>query len=461
MTRTPLEPENQMNMPAMNIEAARGERPEDTAAQLVSQYARVADRLPGGAIDSVRQMREDAIAAFAEKGLPHRRVEEWKYTDLRRMMSEAYAPAETQADVSPAELDEALGELAGIEAMKLVFVNGHFSEKLSAMNGLPPGVELMSLAKALYAPADWLLASLGKVNAQDSETVTLLNTAFMTDGFVLRLAEDVALDRPLHVVHVSAGDDAVASSLRNVIVAENGAEATLIESFVSLDGATAQTNTVTEVKAGNGSKLRLYKLSAENADTQHLSSTLVDLGEKADYRAVNFADGNALARHQTFLRFSGDNARGHYYAAQLLRDRQHCDMTLLVDHDSVGCESRETVKAVLADKAHGVFQAKVWVRPDAQQTDGRQMAQSMMLSDEAEFYAKPELEIYADDVKCNHGATSGALDEDLLFYMRARGIPEAQARSLLIQAFVGEVIDMVEHETLREVLSARVANWLA
>ena len=450
-----------MNMPAMNIQAAGGERSEDAAAQLVSAYARIAERLPGSAIASIRQMREDAIAAFADKGLPHRRVEEWKYTDLRRMMRQAYAPADAQIEVSAAELDEALGDLAGIEAMRLVFVNGHFSDALSAMNGLPSGVKLMSLARALDAPTDWLLATLGKVNAQENETVTLLNTAFMTDGFVLRLAEGVALDRPLHVVHVSAGDEAVASNIRNVIVAENGAAATLIESYVSLNGATAQTNAVTEVKAGSGAKLRLYKLSAENADMQHLSSNLVELGESADFLAVNFADGNALARHQTFLRFSGANARGHYYGAQLLRDSQHCDMTLLIDHDAVGCESRETVKAVLADRAHGVFQAKVWVRPDAQQTDGRQMAQSMMLSDEAEFDAKPELEIYADDVKCNHGATSGALDEDLLFYLRARGISEAEARSLLVQAFVGEVIDMVEHEALRETLSTRVANWLA
>ncbi len=183
--------------------------------------------------------------------------------------------------------------------------------------------------------------------------------------------------------------------------------------------------------------------------------------ECADYLAVNFADGNAVARHQTFLRFGGDGARAHFYGAQLLKDRQHCDMTLVIDHDSVGCESREHVKAVLADQAQGVFQAKVIVRRDAQKTDGRQMAQALLLSDAAEFDAKPELEIYADDVKCNHGATSGALDDDLMFYLRARGIPEDEARSLLVQAFIGEVLDQVEHEGLREALIARAVRWLA
>jgi len=447
-------------MPAINIDTESGNRPEGPNAQLVQHYRAIADRLPGEAIESIRQMRDNAIAAFAEKGLPNRRVEEWKYTDLRRMMGEAYAPAEAQADVTEVQLRETLGELADIDATKLVFVNGHLNEQLSALDETPAGVELMSLAKALYAPSEWLLSSLGKINAQDAEIITLLNTAFMTDGFILHLAEGAALERPIHLVHVSAGSEPVANTLRNVIVAEAGSSATVLESFVTLDGARAQTNAVTELKAASGAKIRLYKVSGENEETQHLSSTMVDLAEDSDYLAVNFADGNALGRHQTFLKFNGDNARGHYYGTQLLSGTQHCDMTLVVNHDAVGCESRETVKAVLADKTHGVFQAKVMVRPGAQQTDGRQMAQSMMLSDEAEFDAKPELEIFADDVKCNHGATSGALDEDLMFYLQSRGIPDEQARSLLIQAFVGEVIDEVEHEPLREVLADRVSSWL-
>lgn len=449
-----------MNLPAMNLEAASGERVEDAATGIAGHYRRLAESLPGGAIEAIRTMREDAMVTFSAVGLPHRRVEEWKYTDLRRMMVEAYAPAERQANLAAAQIDDALGEAANINAIKLVFVNGHFSQDLSSAGELPAGVELMSLAKALYAPADWVLAALGKTNAQEGEVVNLLNSALMTDGFVLHLAKGVLLERPVHLIHVAAGNAPLSAFLRNLIVADEAAGGTVIESFVSLGDVKAQTNCVTEVKAAAGAKLRHYKISDENTETQHLSSVMVDLAEKADYLAVNFADGMALARHQTFLKFNGNNARGHFYGVQLLKGHQHCDMTLVIDHDSVGCESREHVKAVLADHSQGVFQAKVMVRPDAQQTDGRQMAQAMLLSESAEFDAKPELEIYADDVKCNHGATSGALDEDLLFYLRARGIGKEEAKSLLIQAFVGEVIDKVEHEALREVMIKKTARWL-
>ncbi len=449
-----------MNVPAMNLEAAGGERPKDAAAEIARHYQAVADRLPGSAIEAIRSMREDAMTAFTAVGLPHRRVEEWKYTDLRRMVSEAFPPLQTQAGATAAQIEEALGDAAQIDAIKLVFVNGHFSQDLSSFGDLPAGVELMSLAKALYAPADWVLASLGKTNAQEGEVVSMLNSALMSDGFVLHVGKDAVCERPVHLIHVAAGDEPMAAFLRNVIVAEEDAQVSVIENFVSLSDLPVQTNCVTEVKVAAGAKLRHYKLSSENAKTQHLSSVMVDLSEKSDYLAVNFADSAALCRHQTFLKFNGDQARGHFYGVQLLNDRQHCDMTLVVNHDSVGCESREHVKAVLADHAQGVFQAKVMVRPGAQQTDGRQMAQALLLSENAEFDAKPELEIYADDVKCNHGATSGAIDEDLMFYLRARGITEDEAKSLLIQAFVGEVIDQVEHEGLREVLIDKTARWL-
>lgn len=449
-----------MNLPAMNLEMSSGERVRDAATQLDCHYRQVAESLPGGAIEAIREMREEAITAFSAVGLPHRRVEEWKYTDLRRMMGQAFAPSQTQVSVTAAQIEDALGEAAQIDALKLVFVNGHFSQDLSSFDGLPSGIELMNLAKAFEAPADWLLAALGKTNAQEGETINLLNSALMTDGFVLHLAAGVTLERPVHLIHVAAGDVPLSAFLRNVIIAEEGAQATFIESFASIGDVEAQTNCVTEVKAASGAKLRHYKISSENAEAQHLSSVMVDLAGKADYQAVNFADGAALSRHQTFLKFNGDHARGHFYGVQLLTRRQHCDITLVINHDSVGCESREHVKAVLADHAQGVFQAKVMVRPGAQQTDGRQMAQAMLLSETAEFDAKPELEIYADDVKCNHGATSGALDDDLMFYLRARGISEEEARSLLIQAFIGEVLDRVEHERLREALGIKAARWL-
>ena len=450
-----------MNIPAVNIEAAGDQRPLDASAQLLKLYADIADTLPGSGHAAIRALRDEAIAGFAAKGLPHRRIEEWKYTDLRRLMMEAYSPGAEGAGVTAETLAAGLGELARIDAVKLVFVNGALQPKLSDIGGLPKGAELSSLAEALEAPPEWLLAALGKVNPPDGDVVSQLNTAFMTDGVVMRLGKGVKLERPVHLIHASAGDHPVASALRNLVILEAGAELTLIESYVSIGGSPAQTNVATELKTAPSARLRHYKISGEAGRTQHLASTMVDLAEKTDYLAVNFADSGEVARHQTFLTFNGDGARAHFYGAQLLKQRQHCDMTLVIDHAAVGCESREHVKAVLADQAQGVFQAKVIVRPDAQKTDGRQMAQALLLSDAAEFDAKPELEIYADDVKCNHGATCGALDDDLMFYLRARGIPEDEARALLVQAFIGEVLDQVEHEGLREALAARAARWLA
>jgi Fe-S cluster assembly protein SufD len=451
--------EDAMNITAVNIQAAGAQRPLDASAQLLQLYADSADSLPGSA--AIRALRDAAIAGFAAKGLPHRRIEEWKYTDLRRLMNEAYSPGEEQPVITPALLEAALGELARIDAVKLVFVNGALQPKLSEMGGLGEGVELSGLADALKSPPEWLLGALGKINPPDGDVVSQLNTAFMTDGAVLRVAKGVSLTRPVHLVHVSAGEQPVASSLRNLVILEAGAELTLIESYVCIGGSAVQTNVVTELKTAPSARLRHYKVSGETGRAQHLASTMVDLTEKTDYLAMNFADSGAVARHQTFLRFNGDGARAHFYGAQLLKERQHCDMTLVIDHAAVGCESREHVKAVLADQAQGVFQAKVIVRRDAQKTDGRQMAQALLLSDAAEFDAKPELEIYADDVKCNHGATCGALDDDLMFYLQARGIPEDEARALLVQAFIGEVLDQVEHEGLREALAARAMRWLA
>lgn len=448
-----------MNVQPMNLdETARP--PRDAAAELAGHYRAIRDELPGADVARWREWRDEAIAAFTARGLPHRRIEEWKYTDLRAAMPKAFAPA--SGGLSPGyDLDACLGPLAGVPGVRLVFVNGRFDSKLSAEAKLPAGVELVTLARTLAEAPGWLAASLGQSKGAEDETVTLLNTAFATDGLALRIGKGVTLNEPLHLIHLAASDSPMSAALRNVVIVEEGAEAVLIESYISASGAPAQMNSATEMFVADGGKLRHYTVASQNEATQHLASTFARLGAKADYLAVQFAAGGSLSRLQTFITYDGEGARAHFAGCQLLRDRQHCDMTLVVDHAVAGCESREHVKAVLDDRSQGVFQAKVIVRPDAQQTDGRQMAQALLLSDSAEFDAKPELEIYADDVKCNHGATSGAIDDDLMFYLRARGIPEPVAKMLLIQAFIGEILDQIESEDLRHALEASTAKWLA
>jgi FeS assembly protein SufD len=447
-----------MNIQPANLEPR--DRPGDAAAQLISHYKALAAELPGSDDDHLQERREQAVAAFAERGLPHRRVEEWKYTDLRAAMREAYAPAAANGTADASLVADALGELAAIEAARLVFVDGRFRADLSSVGSLPAGVELLGLAEALARPRFWVSSGIGAAKTGEDDVVSQLNFALATDGIALRVDKNVTFDAPVHLVHIAASDRPASSALRNVIVIEEGAQAKLIETFVSSTETAAQISNVTEIAVADGGRLQHYSVMDENGDTQHLASTHVRLGAKADYLAVQFAAGNSLSRLQTFVTYQGEGTRAHFYGCQLLRDRQHCDMTLVIDHAAVGCESREHVKAVVGGNAQGVFQAKVIVRPGAQQTDGRQMAQALLLSDTAEFDAKPELEIYADDVKCNHGATSGAIDEDLMFYLRARGIPEHEARALLIQAFIGEVLNHVEHEGLRQALEAKAAAWL-
>lgn len=447
-----------MNIQPMKLEEA-GQLPMDAGAQIVGYYKALGPRLPGADNASVRKLRDDAIAGFAARGLPHRRIEEWKYTDLRAAMPQAFEPA-SGAGQKPVDLAAALGPLAEIGGLRMVFINGRLSPKHSSIKHLPKGVELVSLAEALEAAPEWLSAALGQSKSGEGEIVTLLNTAFATDGVALRITKGARVEEPVHLVHVAANDTPESSALRNVVIVEEGAEASVIETYVSASVVAAQTSSVTEIAVADGAKLRHYIVAAENKDTQHLASTLARIGAGSDYLGIQFAAGGKLSRLQTFVTYEGEGSRAHFAGCQLMRGRQHCDMTLVIDHAAMGCESREHVKAVLDDNAQGVFQAKVIVRPGAQQTDGRQMAQALLLSDTAEFDAKPELEIYADDVKCNHGATTGAIDEDLLFYLRARGITEAEARALLIQAFIGEILDKVEHEGLRQALEAKAAQWL-
>lgn len=447
-----------MNVQPINLDEAE-RLPRDAAAELAGNYRAIRDQLPGADVPQWREWRDAAIAAFTARGLPHRRVEEWKYTDLRAAMPKAFAPS-SGAVLQAFDLDACLGTLAGVPGVKLVFINGRFDSKLSTSAKLPAGTELVTLASALAEAPEWLAASLGRSKGAEDETVTLLNTAFATDGLAVRIGKGVTLNEPLHLIHLAASGSPASAALRNAVIVEEGAEATLIESYVSASDVPAQINSVTEIAVADGGRLRHYKVAGENDATQHLSSTHVRLGGKCDYLAVQFAAGNSLSRLQTFITYEGEGARAHFAGCQLMRGRQHCDMTLVVDHAAVGCESREHVKAVLEERAQGVFQAKVIVRPGAQKTDGRQMAQALLLADTAEFDAKPELEIYADDVKCNHGATSGAIDDDLMFYLRARGIPEPVAKMLLIQAFIGEILDQIENEDLRVALEASTASWL-
>jgi Fe-S cluster assembly protein SufD len=419
--------------------------------------------LPGARDAFVPALRDKAIEAYGRLGLPHRRIEAWKYTDLRGLLSDAHPLIRaTGLPIDAADVKKALGaSLAALPAFRLFMVEGELRADLSDLAGLKAaGVEIVSLAVALEKPAAWLKQALGAINPRPDDSLVALNTALMTGGVALRVGEGVTLDKPIHVVHLDGTGEPASIFTRCLAIAEPGSALTLIESFAGLGLRGLQRNAVTELRLGAKAAIDHIKIEREGGDAVHLGTALVEIGPDARYNAFQFSTGAALVRSQTFARFAGEGSSLDISGALLLRGRQHCDTTLLVEHAVPRCTSRELFKAVLDGEARGIFQGKIIVAPDAQKTDGKQMAQALLLSETAEFDSKPELEIFADDVVCGHGSTSGQIDEELLFYLEARGIPEDQARALLIQAFIGEALERIEHEDLREALAASSAEWL-
>jgi FeS assembly protein SufD len=426
-------------------------------------YTKAEKALPGAGNPFVAALRADAIKAYGRLGLPHRRIEAWKYTDLRARIDEVH-PLVTAlgTPVSDEALEAALGSaIAAFPAYRIVVVEGELRVDLSDMSGLrEAGVEVSSLSHLLEMPPEWLKAALGQVNPREDDAVLALNTALMTGGVALRLPEGLTLGKPIHLVHLDGTGEAASTFTRNVIAAEAGASATVLESYGSLGMTGLQRNAVTEIKIGDKAAIHHIKIQREAPETIHLNVWLAGLGADARYNGFQLSTGAALARNQVYVAFNGEGSSADISGACLGRDRQHCDTTLVVEHRVPACDSRELFKVVLDDEARGIFQGKVIVSPDAQKTDGKQMAQALLLSETAEFDSKPELEIFADDVVCGHGATSGQIDEDLLFYLESRGLPEPEARAMLIQAFVGEAFEVVDDEALREAFNAASAAWL-
>jgi Fe-S cluster assembly protein SufD len=423
---------------------------------LAQAYAAARDRLPGD--DAVASQREAAFALFAQEGLPHRRIEEWKYTDLRALMREAKPLASPPDAAAKARARSAAAFLGDVETRRLMFVDGAFVPELSDLSALEPGLTVGSLADALSEGDATVLAHLGRL-APKGDLAVALNTALMGDGAVIRIAPGATIERPLHLCFVSSPTPA-ATFVRSLMVAAPGARAMLIESHEGPAGSDYQVNAALELVVGDGAHVDHVKIVADGADALHVSTLAAAVGAKARFNAFTFTMGGAVVRNQIFLNFDGEDTVAGIRGATLIRGRQHADTTLIANHIARGCQSREVFKTVLDDEAHGVFQGRIIVRRGAQKTDAKMMTQALLLSDRAEADNKPELEIFADDVQCGHGATSGALDDDLKFYLMARGIPAAEAEALLIQAFLGEAIEGIEHAGLREALMDCVAGWL-
>ncbi len=438
----------------MNAEVAIIKTAAETA--LAQAFSQARGRLPGDG--AIAAQRAAAFDVFAKTGLPHRRIEDWKYTDLRALMREA-KPLAAPPDAAAKARAKTAGALLGdVETRRLVFVDGAFVAELSDVAGLEPGLAVGSLAEALSNGDPMLSSHLGKL-APASDAAVALNTALMGDGAVIRIASGSTIERPIHLLFV-ASDKPAATFTRSLVVVEEGARVMLIESHEGPAGSDYQVNAALEIFVGDEAHVDHVKIIGEGADALHVSTLAAAIGARARFNAFTFTAGGAVVRNQLFLKFDGEDTVAGIRGATLIKGRQHADTTLVADHAARGCQSREMFKTVLDGEAHGVFQGRIIVRPHAQKTDAKMMTRALLLSERAEADNKPELEIFADDVQCGHGATAGALDDDLKFYLMARGIPQAEAEALLIRAFLGEAIEGIEHAGLREALMDAVVAWL-
>ncbi len=418
--------------------------------------------LPGADLAWLTELRESGINQFRRQGLPTPRTEAWKYTNLRPLQKVAFAAAPDAAAARPAGLDKAPSLLpSGEHVRRLVLTEGRFDPALSSIGDLPPGVTLEPLAQAIRRDPGGLQSYLGRIAHPVGQPMLALNTALMEDGVVLRVGRSAVLSEPVEVLHLGGlSDRAVAYHPRLLVLLEADSRAVLVENFVGLGDASYFANAVTEIRVAEGARLDHIKVQAEGAAATHLASCHVWLDRQATFIGFSLALGAQLSRNEVHVRLEGEGARCRVNGAYLMRGKQHCDNTTLIEHLKPETSCREVFKGVLDDQSRGVFQGRIMVHRGADKTDGHQLSKALLLSDRAEIDAKPELEIYADDVKCSHGATVGDIDEQALFCLRARGIPEARARSLLIQAFLDEALDEVGIPALHEALLSRVADWL-
>jgi Fe-S cluster assembly protein SufD len=424
---------------------------------LADTFVTAREWLPGDGAASA--LRAAAFEHFLAAGLPHRQIEDWRYTDLRALIHDA-KPLASLPDADAKGRAMGAGRIVAVaDCRRLVVVNGAFAPDLSDLSVVERGLTIRSMAAALADGDPLVTRHLGKVFPTDDAAVAL-NTALMGDGVVIRVAAGSRIARPLHIGFVRSGSQATSVFTRSLVVVEKGARATLVQSHEGPAGCDYQVNTALDLIVAEDAEVEHLKITTEGADALHVATLMASLGARAHFGDMSFTTGGATVRNQLFLRFEGAQAVANIRGASLLKERQHADTLLIADHRAGHCLSHEVFKAVIDDEARSVFQGRITVRPHAQKTDARMMTRALLLSDAAEAISKPELEIFADDVQCGHGATTGSIDSELKFYLMARGIPRREAEMLLVQAFVGEVIDGIEHAGLREVLTNAAADWL-
>jgi Fe-S cluster assembly protein SufD len=424
-------------------------------AKYREQYAALDADLPGAEHDWITSLRDKAMSVAARIGLPTRRVETWKYTDLRPIHRAGFS-AVVASEVTASMLDP---HLIG-DAFVAVFVDGCFAPTLSQLEDLPEGLAFASLADALTSGNKDVVAGLGDVVELEQPGFAALNTALMQDGGVCRIADNVSVEKPIQLIFVSTENSSAELHLRNLIVSGVNSKAIVMQSFVSLGASSGFSDVVTEAVLGQGANLRHVTHQDQSTTAWHVGLISARVDRDAHFDSFVLSSGARLARNEIRLRLDGEGVDCSLNGIALVRDRQHCDNTTDVDHAISHCHSSQIYKNVLDDRAHTVFQGRVHVAPDAQKTDAHQMNRNLLLSRNAQADSKPELIIHADDVKCSHGATVGDLDQEALFYLQSRGIDPVTARNMMVHAFAAELLEALPEDSIRAYLENAMFSWL-
>ena len=418
------------------------------------------ERRPQGGPRWLQDLRDRGAARFSALGFPTVRDEEWRFTNISPIANAEFVPA-SDARVK----DDDLKDVAYSEATnRIVVVNGRFSAELSRVNGLPQGTRLGSLAAAVTEHADIVPRYLGQLAEFGTKAFTALNTALVLDGLYVHIPDGAVVDQPVHLVFVSVPANASGPAMSNVralIVAGDRSEVRIVETYAGPQGGAYFTNAVTELFAGEGAVVDHYKVQQESVEAFHVASMHVHAGRNATVSSHSISLGGKIVRNDVAAVLDGEGAEVTLNGLYLADGDRLVDNHTSIDHAKAHCPSHEVYKGILGGKARAVFNGKIIVRQDAQKTDAKQTNRALLLSDDASINTKPQLEIFADDVKCTHGAAIGQLDDDAIFYLRARGLTYLEARDMLIHAFAGEILDRVKIEPLRRALERELYAQLA
>lgn len=416
--------------------------------------------LPGQNVDWLQQVRKTALLTLSEKGFPHKKHEDWKYTNIQPLLEQAFALTDS-ACIGLMEEDIEHLFLSFDEDCRIVFVNGRFAPQLSVFKHDKSQFELSSLAKVITTQPDLLQPYLAHYADPAEHGFNALNTASINDGLYLHIFKNVQIREPIHVLYLTTAVDGLLVCPRNLILLDNHARATVVEHYASLghaglDNSSRLVDAVSETRLAPGAKLEHIKIQQESNHTSHIASHTVLQQRDSQFNSSVISTGGKLVRSDIHTQMVEPGGECLLYGLYIADESQHMDFHTFIEHTAPACSSRQDYRGVLDDSSRVVFNGRVYVHRDAQQSHAEQSNKTLLLSGKAEMDSKPQLEIYADDVKCSHGATVGQLDEDMLFYLRSRGLDQQTARRFLVKGFVGKMLQQIQNPPLRK----RIEQWI-